>query len=292
MMTLPTGLAAWLAANNVGHSADLLTVTLLDGTIYRWTTWGNSLVVSGNTYLAYGLGTAPLVKRGPYTRRSRLTVDTLDFDLNGKGVTLGGVAMPLRAVQGYFDGARVQLDVLIMPTPGDVTTFTPISSYFEGRVAFVEPVGPRVRLRCKSELELLSLKLPKFLAQPSCGNVVYDTNCALVKATYTDAATATGGTTATVTTATAAVTGKAAAYYELGVVKFTSGSLSGLRRSVKVSLAGTITLALPLPSAPQAGDTFTIFPGCDRSRTMCNAKFSNLVHFRGYPHIPTAEGGA
>jgi uncharacterized phage protein (TIGR02218 family) len=179
-----------------------------------------------------------------------------------------------------------------MPTPGDVTTYGPIASYFEGRVSGVEPVGPRVRLRVKSELEALNVMLPKFLLQPACSNAVYDTNCALVKASYTDAATATGGTTTTVTTATAAVTGKAANYYVLGVVKFTSGALSGVRRSVSVSAAGTITLALPLASAPQVGDTFSIFPGCDRTSSTCNTKFSNLVHFRGFPHIPSPESGS
>jgi len=291
--TAPAGLQAWLAANNVTHRADLFTLTLVDGTtVYRWTTWPSDLVVSAQTYLSAGAGTAPMVKRGPYSCRGGLAIDTLDLEINGNGYTIGGLSLPLLALRGYFDGARLKVDHLIMPTPGDVTTYGPIASFFEGRVSGVEPVGPRVRLRLKSELEALNVMLPKFLLQPSCANVVYDTNCALVKATYTDAATATGGTTTTVTTATAAVTGKAANYYVLGVVRFTSGALIGLRRSVSVSSGGTITLALPLPSAPVAAVTFDIFPGCDRTSATCNTRFSNLSRFRGFPHIPSQESGS
>lgn len=298
MKTLPAGLATWLAANNVAHRADTYKLTIADGTIYRWTSWASDIVSGGSTYLAAGAGTAPMVKRGPFSQNGRLVIDTLDLEINGKGFTIGGKSLPLLAAQGFFDYARVQVDHFIMPTPGDVTTFGPIASFFEGRVAGVEPVGPRVRLRLKSELIALNTMLPKFLLQPACGNAVYDTNCALVKATYTDAATANGGTTTTVTTVTAAVTGKAANYYVLGVVKFTSGStLNGLRRSVTVSNAGTITLALPLPIAPTT-ETFSIYPGCDHKKATCGAfpagtgATNNLVHFRGYPHIPTTEGGA
>lgn len=292
MRTLPAGLATWLAANNVTHRADTFKVTLADGTIYRWTTFETDLVISANTFLAGGTGAAPLVKRGPYSQNSRLVIDTLDLELLGKGFTIGGIALPLKAAQGYFDFARVQVDHIIMPTPGDVTTFGPIASFFEGRVAQVEPVGPNVHLRLKSELEALNVMLPKFLAQPACGNVIYDTNCALVKASWTDPGTVSSSTTTTVTTGTAAITAKAADFYNGGVIRFTSGALSGLRRAIADWATPTLTLALPLPSAPAGGVTFDVYPNCLGQKTQCNSKFSNLVHFRGYPHVPTQEGGS
>jgi len=291
MRSAPAAVIAYLAANNVTARADLYTVTLVDGsTIYRWTNFDTDLVVSGQTYRSYGAA-GPLIKRGTYSQNNRLAVDTLDLTLSGRGFLIGGKTLGLLSAQGYFDGARIQVDHLIMPKPGDVS-LGPIPSWFEGRVAEVEPIGSGCRMRIKSELETLTTRLPKFLIQPSCSNAVYDTNCALNKATYTDSGTATGGTTTTLTTATGAITGKAANYYWLGVVKFTSGSvLNGLKRAVLSSSGGTITFGLPLPIAPTT-ETFTIYPGCDMTRTMCISKFSNANHFRGYPHVPTPEGGS
>ncbi len=39
----------------------------------------------------------------------------------------------------------------------------------------------------------------------------------------------------------------------------------------------------------QAGDAFTIRPGCDKSFATCRAKFDNAVNFRGFPHVPGTD---
>jgi hypothetical protein len=102
---------------------------------------------------------------------------------------------------------------------------------------------------------------------------------------------------------TAAVIARPNSYYNLGVLAFTSGALSGSRRAVKTfTVSGgtaTITLTLPFTVAPAAADAFSIYPGCDRSRAACannNAAirpaFNNLSHYRGFPHIPAPESGA
>lgn len=46
---------------------------------------------------------------------------------------------------------------------------------------------------------------------------------------------------------------------------------------------------LPLEAAPQAGDTFTVTAGCDKSFGVCKAKFANHLNFRGFPHMPGAD---
>lgn len=44
---------------------------------------------------------------------------------------------------------------------------------------------------------------------------------------------------------------------------------------------------LEKPVRPLAdGDAFTIYAGCDKSVSMCNARFANVKNFRGFPHIP------
>lgn len=285
-------LITFLAANNVAHRADLLKVTLVDGsTTYRWTGWDSDLTVGGNLYRSAGAN-GPLVKRGPFRQSGRLQVDTLDLTLNSQGFTIGGKSLGLLGAQGYFDGARVQLDHLIMPQPGDVSLGT-LASFFEGRVSTVEPRGVDLVVRLKSELEALNVALPKFLLQPGCGNALYDANCTLSKAAFTLTGTVSGSTSTTITTASAALTAKAAGYFNLGVLAFTSGALNGVKRAI-AGWSGTVfTLAgQPLASLPANGDGISVYPGCDKKSASCTTKFSNAAHYRGYPHIPKAEGGS
>jgi uncharacterized phage protein (TIGR02218 family) len=145
-----------------------------------------------------------------------------------------------------------------------------------------------------SELEALNVLLPKFVLQPACGNTLFDANCGLVRATYTTAGTVSASSSAAITTATAGLTAKPPNYYQLGVLTFTSGALSGTRLAISSSSGGALTLALPLSPLPANGDAFGIVPGCDRKRATCATKFaaSNLPQFRGFPHIPAAEGGS
>lgn len=289
-------LKTWLdAGNTVSFRADLYTLTLIDATVYRWTSWERNLVVSGNTFLASIGGAAPLVKRGLYRQKTGLAVDTLDVTLNANGFTIGGKALGLQATQGIFDGARLKVDHLIMPSPGDVS-LGPIASWFEGRIASVDPMGPQVVLRVKSELEALNIALPRFMLAPSCGNIVYDTNCGLARASFTIAGTASGTLTTTqVQSTTAGIIAKATGYFNLGVLAFTSGANNGVRRAVTAhTLSGgtaIITLALPLLTAPAASDTFTVYPGCARTTTDCINKFSNIARHRGYPLVPRGETG-
>ncbi|MCU0624551.1 MAG: phage BR0599 family protein, partial [Gemmatimonadaceae bacterium] len=86
--------------------------------------------------------------------------------------------------------------------------------------------------------------------------------------------------------------------FDLGIVRFTSGALSGVSRVVRshVQSGGVLRLVAPLPAAPAPGDGIAVTPGCDKRQATCSSKFSNLARFRGYPYIPVPEtlydGGA
>lgn len=64
---------------------------------------------------------------------------------------------------------------------------------------------------------------------------------------------------------------------------------AGLTRTVKEHKDGTLSFALRLPHPPRAGDVFKIYPGCDKRQSTCKDKFQNIVHFRGFPYIPSAD---
>jgi len=296
MRTAPAALKTWLAANNVAWRADLVTIVLSDGvTKYRWTTADGNIAYGGNLFYAAGPN-GPLVKRSAYNCAARLVIDTLDLELVGGGYTIAGSALPLLGAQGYFDGARVQIDHAIGSDPNAAIAGTGggvIPSFFEGRIAGVEPKAMSLRMRLKSELVALNQLLPRFLLQHQCGNAVYDANCTMSRATFTLTGAASGvPTTTTVPTTTAALTAKASGYFNLGVLRFTQGPNNGLARAVQNWDGTTFTLALPFPSAPLAGNTFTVYPGCDRSKGRCLTVFNNLAHYRGFPHMPSPEAGS
>lgn len=285
----PGALRTYLASNNVACRADLITLTLVDATVYRWTTFERDLTVGGSTYLAVGGSAAPYFKRSSIQQSAQLEVDTLDVTLGGTWL-VGGKTLGQLAVAGYFDGARLQIDHLIMPTPGDVSLGT-IPFWFEGRIACVEPRGLEIVLRCKSELEALNMPLPRFLLQAQCNNVFCDTNCGLLRADYTDVAGFDSGSGTTIRVQSNWGGAYPAHWFALGIVSFTSGVLAGMRFGIQDYDGDyTITLALPLPQVPAVGDVFTVTAGCDRSRAKC-ASYSNLARYRGYPHIPTPESG-
>ncbi len=279
-------LIAILNGNSTFRMADLLTFTMWDGSINRWAIADTDLPLGGNTFTAGGTGTAPLIKRGGTRCVVGLEVDTLDLTLMcGQSVKMNGISMVRAAMNGAFDGARVKLERVFMLNWGDTTPGSVV--LFEGNVAGVDPGSTQIKLQVKSELDRLNVAMPRYLYQPACGHTVYNAGCGLVKATWTVTGTATGTpTTTTIPSARAEATG----YFNLGVLVMTSGASAGARRAVRSFAGGLFTLTLPLPAAPAPGDTFSVFPGCDRSLGAQGCtKFSNTPRFRGMPWVPRPE---
>jgi uncharacterized phage protein (TIGR02218 family) len=78
-------------------------------------------------------------------------------------------------------------------------------------------------------------------------------------------------------------------YFDLGVIRFTSGNNIDVMRSIKSYSAGNVNVAYPLLYAPVANEAFDIYPGCDHRQSTCIDRFSNGNNFRGFPFIPVAE---
>jgi uncharacterized phage protein (TIGR02218 family) len=82
------------------------------------------------------------------------------------------------------------------------------------------------------------------------------------------------------------------AIFAQGTILFTSGVNEGVYRTIKgqsTAVAFGLDLVYPLETPPSAGDTFQIWPGCDKTSATCTARFDNLKAFRGYPFTPAAE---
>ena len=80
------------------------------------------------------------------------------------------------------------------------------------------------------------------------------------------------------------------AYYTFGTLVFTSGQNTGITYFIKFQQIVSGVMYLLLGSAlyfPLAiGDTFTLYPGCDKILQTCTNKFSNQIHYGGFPFVP------
>jgi uncharacterized phage protein (TIGR02218 family) len=77
-----------------------------------------------------------------------------------------------------------------------------------------------------------------------------------------------------------------AGYFTDGILTWTSGNNDGFEMEVSEWDGTTVTLFESMANDIQAGDTFTIEPGCDKTPATCQNKFTNIVNFQGEPYIP------
>jgi len=276
------------------YLVDCWTINLVGGTTLLYCGGDADVVLNGQTFSAGGLV-------GPYWDRTSnkskchwstgTSVDTLQVDVIPGSATVLGAPFLQTIKQGIWDGAEVILDRVYMPTYGD-TSRGPVR-FFVGRIADVSASRSLVTFDINSHLELLNLQFPRNLVQVTCVNNLGDTACGVSLASYRTTGTVSaspaptqGGFTATLG---ATITD---GYLDQGQVQFTSGVLNGytagVQRAVLSGTTATTRMQGPLPSAPAAGDTFTITYGCNKSFTNANGcpKFSNTARFRGMPYVP------
>lgn len=258
--------------------ADLFAFELVGGGVQRYTGADIDLVWAANRYRSVA------IRRSKIREQIGVNVDELTVEMSPGAELVNGVAMIHAARTGLFDGARVTLMRAFLPSWSAGITGTLLR--FSGRVSEIEPSRSMVRFLVRSDLELLDVKLPRRLYQTGCLHTLFDGGCGLTKSAFAVAGAVDGTST---TSAIDCNLTQAAGYFSLGTVTFTSGANSGQSRSVKAYSPGSLVLASPLPTQPISGDTFNAYPGCDKTLSTCQTKFSNKPNFRGHPYIPKPE---
>lgn len=286
MKTVSAAFKTMLQTSQYLLKCDLYTFTLANGTVLRYTDAEQNIVSGGNTYLSAATSnTVPGFKRGSIKLELGLQAGSLEVDmLYNSGTLLLGMTPGAFANSGGFDYAKVQIDKLLTPDFND--TSRGVVNLFTGVVSDIQVDGGKVALTVSGQTIYFQSSFPRNYALPQCNHALFDAGCTLLKSSFAvndavDSATSTSVTAASLT--------QASGYFALGSITFTSGVLNGLTRFVKAFSGGVLTLLYPLPSLPAAGDTFTVYPGCDKLQNTCSTKFNNLPHFRGYPYAPTPE---
>ncbi len=282
MKAASPALIALLASNQYLY-ADLFTISLVGGGTLYYTNADGGLTFGGNYYAC----TSPRIQRSGAKTSSGVSVDTMTMQIFGGAADLiQGVPFPQFAANGGFDGATVSVDRCFMNSFGD--TSAGVVNIFYGNVSEVKPSRTAVELTISSMLELLNISMPRNLISPGCIHNLFDAGCTLAKTSHAAAGSISSGSS-TSAILTASLT-QAAGYFTLGTLTFTSGVNAGVSATIKAhTLAtgiATLTLVGPLQSTPAAADTFTAYPGCDKTMATCTATFNNLINFRGWPFVP------
>lgn len=296
MRAASAGLISLLNSGTQLVVADLLTIVPLVGSPIRITSAQQDITITSrydnapHTFLAGGQGsTVPAFKRGTTKTVIGLEVDDLSLTIETDPINqvfANALSWPYAARIGLLDGATIVLERAFAPSWTDWTNGTLIT--FWGRISDAQPSRETIAITVSSEIKLLDVEMPRNTFQPKCLHVLYDTGCALTRASFaTVGAVVAGGSASAFRTNLAAANG----YYDLGVLTFTSGALANMRVSVKayVNANGLVTPTAKLIANPAAAVTFSIVPGCDKTQGTCNTKFANLAKFRGYPYIPVPE---
>jgi uncharacterized phage protein (TIGR02218 family) len=74
--------------------------------------------------------------------------------------------------------------------------------------------------------------------------------------------------------------------YAYGLLRWVTGSRSGLECAVLRSEGPVLTLRDVPDSLGSVGDLVEIAEGCDKSLATCSGRFANALNFRGEPHLP------
>jgi len=286
----PGSLVAWLLANTQARPIDVWTITLLNGTVLRYTSGDAPITINGITWL---LG--PGMQRTRVRQSIGVSVDTCTLTVHANDTVLVNGTPILQAMtRGAFNGATVLLGRAFLDDAGTCQGLAP---GFYGRFGGVKAGRSSATVEVRSHAELLDVQIPTEVYQPACRNTVFDAQCGLAAAAWTVAGTTNAAGDATrrvITSNSAAVVAVATGWADLGQLTMTSGLNAGVSRTVRMhtlnSGLATITAQTGFPYPIDAAASFSLRAGCNKVKDGdCTAKFGNVPRFRGEPYVPEPE---
>ncbi|MGF1500822.1 MAG: DUF2163 domain-containing protein [Paracoccaceae bacterium] len=274
MRTLPPPLAAAIASGTT-TLARAWTVTRTDGQRLGFTDHDRPLAFDGVTHEALSGANASTVEQA-----TGLSVDSHTLE----GALISAAISDEDLERGLYDGAAIRFWLVDWRDPE--TRFL----LAEGRIGEVR--------RGEHAFEAEVVGLSEALNQPhgraflcQCDRRLGDDVCGvdLSDPAYRGS----GAVSALIAPEHLIVTGLsgiASGWFARGLLTWQSGENQGQTAHVKAHRSIGQETRLELwhrPSRPVApGDAFTLVAGCDKTAETCRAKFSNILNFRGFPHMP------
>jgi uncharacterized phage protein (TIGR02218 family) len=281
MRAASPALIALLASSDRFIMADLYTITLVGGSVLRYSAAPTALFANGYTFAL-----------GPKFERSKTRivigtqVDELEVKINTEPTDLiGGLPFLQAAWQGELDGALLQLERAFMATYGDTSPGTVV--LFAGRISDIDCTRTGIDVKCRSHLELLNIQMPRRLWQSSCTHTLGDAMCQFDRSSLQ--ATFSAGPGSSEAQIGTSVSPTPPNLYIQGTVIGVTGANAGSSRTVANMSGGWVYVRLAFLSPILPGDQFQLLPGCDRTLSTCTNLFNNVIHYGGFPYIPTPE---
>jgi uncharacterized phage protein (TIGR02218 family) len=270
------------------YKTTLFTIALVGGSTLRYTSADRAISWDGNDFSAGG-------STGPYFNlngedskghwKTGLEVDSFTFGVAAGTGTVAGVPFFTAVKNGLFDGADVTIERAYSALPGE--PIVGVINIFNGRVVGINPAGAsKFTFTINSWIELFNMSFPRNLYQSNCMNTLGDTACGVnLAALGVNGSVLNGSSSINILATLSQLTDR----FTGGKIVFTSGANNGFSRGVRSytnAPTSSIMLLGPLPQSPGVGDTFTIYPGCDKAIGTCFTQFNNLARFRGAPFVP------
>lgn len=283
MRQATASLKAFLSQKLPFVQADLFTITMQDGTIFRWTSFDQPITdMAGHQWLAQG----PLLERSHWKITNEPDVPQMDVKLNALNNDFnGGQNVKLALHNGLFDGATFLLQRAIMPALNDLSLG--LVTLFTGHVGLCKINATGAIITINGANSVFNYYGPRNQYLIGCNKTLYDAACTLNRATYTFTNTVGASPAPTRSAITWGSAQSDFARFALGYIKMTSGAANGSLRTIKSTTSTGLVVAYPFYNAPAAGDTYSITYGCDKTQTTC-ALFSNSQNWRGFPYVPPA----
>lgn len=273
MKIISAGLASHLDTKETSL-ATCWKVTRTDGQIFGFTDLDVDLTVSSILYVA-----STGYTRSAIQTDSALAVDNLDLEgvFDSSAIT----EQDLRA--GLWDYASVEI---FLVNWADLSQGT--MKLRKGRLGQSNAGRTRYTTELRGLMQHLQQEVGRIYG-PADDVDLGDARSGINIATYTVTGTITGVTNNREFNDTGRA--EATGHFDYGKITFTSGLNDGLSMEVKSysSVAGNFELQLPMPYDVQAGDTYSVHAGYDKSLNQALNKFNNVVNFRGFPYVPGTD---
>jgi uncharacterized phage protein (TIGR02218 family) len=252
--------------------ATLLKVTRKDGWVFGFTDNSNDITYNGVLYQSNAGHTPTNVKT-----TSALNVDNLEIETYfGSG---SSDATDLQA--GIWDYAQIEI---MQVNYRDLSMGH--MSLRKGWVGQLKTGRNQIIVELRGMMQPLQQIIGRIYA-PACDADLGDSRCGVGLVSYTVAGTVTASSSQHQFTDSSRA--EAAGYFEGGKLTFTSGDNNGYSMEVKSFASGVIALQQGMPNPISVGDTYSLSAGCDKLLATCRDKFSNVVNFRGFPHVPGTD---
>lgn len=234
---------------------------------------------NGSTHWYYTSGDSPITYGGNLYIPATIERDAVSYNANlevsSMNVQAAAITEPATHYLALNPIETIWLDVKKLFRDQDPYEAAVV---FVGQIKSVAFKGGEAQAEVVGFEYFLKQQLPIFRYQPQCNNFLFDDLCGLNAASWAVSANVTQVSGSILTCS--AVSGYADGYFSLGHLKW-----GDYWRHITTHVGSNLTMRYFLPEIA-AGQTITVYPGCNLDISTCKDKFDNVLNFFGHPYIP------